>query len=253
MGLLAVFVPWQAISVPAAPNCDAGDPSIDAEEASFVEAMNRHRTDRGLQPLVVSPALNRVGAWMARDMAQRGAVAHSDSLGRDPFRRMADCGFPFAPAAENVGAGTLRDSGRAAFDLFRGSPQHDSIMLDSDFVVVGVAREFLANSTHSWYWAVEFGPSVAAATPTAAPTQPAVAPVVRPAAVVPEGTSAPVPVAPPVEAAQPPQSPAPALAGSERDSDPGPTPSPLPAARPLARPLADISKIIAAVRRLFTR
>ena len=191
---------------------------------------------------------------MARDMAQRGAVGHADSLGRDPFRRMADCGFPFAPAAENIGAGTLRDSGRAAFDLFRGSPQHDSIMLDSDFVVVGVAREFLANSTHSWYWAVEFGPAVVAATPTAVPTSPAVAPVVRPAAVLPQATPVSrMPVAPTAEAAPPPQPPAPALAALEVEPGPGASPISFPAARPLARPLADISKILAAVGRLFSR
>jgi len=104
-GLLMTLAPWQAHSRSAASNCDAAEPSIDAEEASFVDVLNRYRAENGREPVTLDPVLDRVGAWMARDMAHYSRVAHVDSLGRDPLRRMAECGFPFAPAGEDLAAG----------------------------------------------------------------------------------------------------------------------------------------------------
>jgi hypothetical protein len=238
--LLVALAPWQANSVSAASNCDGGDLSIDAEEASFFDVLNRHRADHGLQSLTLSPALNRVAAWMARDMAQHSHVAHADSLGRDPFRRMAECGFPFTPAGEDLAAGTSRDSGRAAFDLLRSSPQHNEIMLDPEFSRVGVAREYLANSTHSWYWAVEFGPADAVPTPTALPVPQNVTPVVNPATA-------------PLEAAPVPASPVPVFASSGSNSALEAPEAGEAATVPPARPLAGVARRLAAAGRQFAR
>ncbi len=136
--------------------CAATATAFDVEEQAFVAALNDYRADRGLAPLIPTITLRRSALWHAGDMAQRDYFAHNDSIGRDPSTRAMDCGYP-TYVAQNIAAGTVRDTGVAALELFLSSPPHVVTLSDPNARYIGVARAFSAASKYSWYWVSDFG------------------------------------------------------------------------------------------------
>jgi hypothetical protein len=130
---------------------------------------------------------------MATDLSTRGTFSHTDSLGRPFYVRTRDCGYS-APGGENIGAGTVRDTGAAAFDQFHNSPVHDSIMLAPEFRQIGVAR--VQGGAYGWYWAEEFGLGEAAEQGPAPAPPPPPAATAAPAASRPLAAAAPAPASP---------------------------------------------------------
>lgn len=129
---------------------------LDSEEQAFVELINGYRANNGVPALNLSPTLNSAARWMSEDMAANDHFDHTDSLGRDLFQRMAEFGYNYGTwKGENLGAGSA--SAPHIFELWRGSPAHNSNMLNRDFVVIGVARAYDPDSTHGWYWTTDFG------------------------------------------------------------------------------------------------
>lgn len=167
------------------------DFSLDSEESGLIALVNGYRARQGLVALTVAPALNRTAAWMVTDLSTRGTFSHTDSLGRPFYVRTKDCGYA-NPGGENIGAGTVRDTGAAAFDQFHNSPAHDSMMLAPEFREIGVAR--LHGGPYGWYWAVEFGLGGAAEqAPAPAPAPAATVAPAAPAALAPVVAAAPAP------------------------------------------------------------
>src|SRR5690606_22419081 len=98
----------------AAGTCDTGSAALDAAELAMVQLHNDTRAKQGLPALKVSPGLSRTAAWKAADSSGAGPTfGHTDSLGRGPSQRAADCGFP-GEAAENIAFGYA--SAAATFD-----------------------------------------------------------------------------------------------------------------------------------------
>ncbi len=207
-------------------NCNVADYSLDSEEQAFLGLINQYRQQNGLGGLAISTNLNRAAAWMVQDMATNNYFSHTDSLGRSPFQRALDCGYPQG-AGENLAAGSGWSTAQAAFDAWRASPGHNSNMLGSYYQQIGIARVFSASSAYGWYWATEFGttndgsggappppppatntPPLATSTPTSVPTQaqqpPASTPTQQPAA-APTNT----PPAAPTQSQQPSATPTP--------------------------------------------
>jgi len=114
-------------------------------------------------------------------MASKNYFSHTDSLGRDPFTRMAAFGYPYGPAGENIAAGradaqTMLNLWQTACDPDASGQctyQHRNNMLNPSFVVIGIGRAFNIASTYLWYWTTDFGgfldPTIPI-TPTAPPT-----------------------------------------------------------------------------------
>jgi hypothetical protein len=50
-------------------------------------------------------SLENSSQWMSNDTASKNHFSHTDSLGRDPFQRMAAFGCTYTPAGENLAAG----------------------------------------------------------------------------------------------------------------------------------------------------
>ena len=107
-------------------------------------------------------------------MATKGYFSHTDSLGRNPWTRLGDCGNP-TYGGENLAAGTERASASAAFELLRNSPGHNAIMLSPEFRLIGIARQVAAGSPYGWYWATDFGDGDAAVEAEAPPPAPVAA------------------------------------------------------------------------------
>src|SRR5436190_13860193 len=80
--------------------------TLDSEELAFVQIINNYRQQNGLAPLQVSLAMTNAAKWMSTDMGTIRYFDHIDSLGRDPYVRMAAFGYPYQVAkGENIAAG----------------------------------------------------------------------------------------------------------------------------------------------------
>jgi len=154
--LLAVLIlPWTGTRAIA---------PLDAEEQAFVGLINQYRAANGLAPLSVDPHLQDAARWMSNDMAGKDYLSHYDSLGRDPFQRMAAFGYTYdVIKGENLAAGV--GTAQAAFDLWLSSPDHKAMMLHPDFRGIGIARAYSAAGSYGWYWTMDLGGYVAATTP----------------------------------------------------------------------------------------
>jgi uncharacterized protein YkwD len=140
-------------------NCNVEDMTFDAQEQQFLKLINQYRAQNGKSALTVSTNLNRAATWMARDLAVNRYFSHTDSLGRSPTVRSADCGAqPYT--GENLAAGTVKDTAAEAFEMWKKSAGHNKNMLHTDYKQIGIARYYDSKSTYGWYWATEFSTSV---------------------------------------------------------------------------------------------
>lgn len=147
------WAPKEALS----PGLDAGGTDfLDAQEAEVLDLINQYRARYGLAALRVSPQLTGSSRWMSLDMARNGYFGHVDSLGRNPFTRMAAFryGYPTSQG-ENIAAGNA--DARNTFIQWRDSPEHNANMLNSSYCVIGVGRISLDGSVYHWYWTTDFG------------------------------------------------------------------------------------------------
>jgi uncharacterized protein YkwD len=93
---------------------------------------------------------------MSEDMATKGYFDHTDSLGRDPFTRMAQFGYTFGTyMGENIAAGNA--TAQDTFTQWKNSPGHNQNMLDPQYLVIGIGRYSVKGSPYGWYWTTDFG------------------------------------------------------------------------------------------------
>jgi uncharacterized protein YkwD len=128
---------------------------LDSEEQAFIQTINNYRRANGLGDLTFQANIERAANWMSQDMAEKNYFSHTDSQGRDPFKRMADFDYKGGWMGENIAAG--KSSGVDTFTQFKNSPGHNANMLKPQFTRIGVARHHLPGSTYGWYWTVDFG------------------------------------------------------------------------------------------------
>lgn len=232
LSILAGLVLALALLVIAAapPGPASASPDLDSEEQAFLALINDYRTANGLEPLTLNDKLIATARWMAQDMAANDYFSHTDSLGRDPFQRMADFGYTYNTwKGENLAAGIA--TAQEAFELWKNSSAHNAVMLNPYFRVIGIARAYGEGTTYGWYWATEFGgqgdpPPPPEPTPTPPPPPPTPTPTPKP-----KPTATPTPVA--VPTATPTSTPTP-----EPTATPTPTPTPTPSPTPTPEPTA---------------
>jgi len=167
-------------------NCDAPT-AASPGELKLLDLINARRAQDGIAALHRSENLARSAKWKSIDqVAHFPPLDHYDSLGRDPFKRMAQCGYAGGGAMGEVIALTApcSDSSCAAeaadaLDLLMSDQPHRDIILGKSFRAAGVGLS-------EGIWTVDFAsvddsgsPSVAGsptatatATPTRTPTPP---------------------------------------------------------------------------------
>ena len=134
----------------------ASQSQLSTEGQALMTLINAHRQENGVPTLSISPSLTDAALWMSQDMAANDYVGHTDSSEQSLSERMADFGYDYNTwKGENLAAGT--GSPQRTFELWRDSPRHNDNMLNSDFMVIGLARAYNPDSTHGWYWAADFG------------------------------------------------------------------------------------------------
>lgn len=128
----------------------------DRETRRFLILLNRYRQKKGLGPLRMDKKLQRAAQWMSEDMAANNHLSHNDSKGRDPFKRLADFGYPYNTVkAENVAAG--QQTAAEVLQSWQSSRTHNRNMLDPHFAVIGIGFFYNKKSKYGWYWATSFG------------------------------------------------------------------------------------------------
>jgi uncharacterized protein YkwD len=140
-------------------------PTLDSEQWAFFNLINNYRAQNGVPPLQVSVDLQNSSQWMANDMATKNYFSHTDSLGRDPFTRMAAFGYQLIASGENIAAGSSDAQGALNQWINACDPDssgsctyaHRVNMLNSRYVVLGIGRAYNASSTYKWYWCTDFG------------------------------------------------------------------------------------------------
>ncbi len=133
---------------------------------NFLVILNNYRTQNGLSILSRNSLLDASAEWMARDMAQNGYFSHSDSLGRDPNKRIKDFGYTFSTTrGENILAATT-DAQKAFNDWYSACDPdpnsnctyaHRKNMLDPNFKAIGISIAYNPNSQYKYYWVTTFG------------------------------------------------------------------------------------------------
>jgi len=220
----AVLLALTVIAPPAPANTAR---AASSEEEALLQLINEYRQANGLTTLAMSPTLYNAASWMSNDMASNDYFSHIDSLGRDPFQRMAAFGYNHNTwRGENLASGAT--SPQQALELWKASPSHNEVLLNPNFRVAGLAVAYSSTATYCCYWTADFGgyddmlppppPPPANTEPAAPPPPPATAPVSQP----PQGEAN--PPAPPPEPT--PQSTPEATPASTLQPEPEPTPEP---------------------------
>jgi len=98
-------------------------------------------------------------------MATRNYFSHTDSLGRDPFTRMAAFGYSYYPEGENIAAGN--SDAQSTFSQLQNACDPDASgnctyahrqnMLNASYAAIGIGRVYSAGSSYGWYWTTDFG------------------------------------------------------------------------------------------------
>jgi uncharacterized protein YkwD len=106
-----------------------------ADEEGMLELVNKERTSRGLDGLVMDEALRQLARSHADDMFRRGYFAHDTPEGKDPFDRMRDAGIVYGLAGENL---ALAPTLEIAHEGLMNSPGHRANILNPGFGKVGI-------------------------------------------------------------------------------------------------------------------
>lgn len=107
----------------------------DATEQQMLKLVNKERTSRGLEALVIDPQITAVARLHSRDMFARGYFSHVTPEGVDPFERMKAGGVKFIAAGENL---ALAPTLSLAHSGLMNSPGHRANILEPSFHRVGI-------------------------------------------------------------------------------------------------------------------
>ncbi|RXF68465.1 CAP domain-containing protein [Hansschlegelia zhihuaiae] len=155
LGVLAILVlAGCSTSVPTGPSTPGiyqsqTAPGATLDKQAAASMISELRRGKGLGPVALDPALNRMAEEQAAVMAKSGELSHSGSAGTFK-QRIARSGYRNGGMWENVGAGhdTLAD----AFTGWRSSQSHLKNMLMPTASRMGIAAVRAPHSRYEVFW-----------------------------------------------------------------------------------------------------
>lgn len=130
--------------------------AYDIQEAELLGLINDYRAGHGLSTLRFSAALSAAAENHSRDMAVNGYFSHTGLDGSTPWDRIKAQGYAHNTAlGENLAAGFSSPS--QTLQGWIDSPGHNAILLEPDYVVVGMGYVYEAGSKFKFYWTADFG------------------------------------------------------------------------------------------------
>ncbi len=154
--------------------------AMDASELQLLQIINDYRAQNGLTALQPSAQLALQAAWKSNDLGAYAYWSHDDLRNgvvvRTMLNRFVECGYAgWTRAGENLAAGYT--DAASVFAAWKGSPAHNSAMLNTAYRYAGVGRTSVPGSPYGTYWTMDFGDapggSAAPVSSPATPTPPA--------------------------------------------------------------------------------
>lgn len=142
----AATLPGESIANPAtAP--------VEVSPQAAARLLSEMRAAEGLGAVVVSPRLNAIAEDYADVLAAAGRVEHD--IGGSLGGRLADGGYVWVVAAENLGGGYR--SLDEAFDRWYESRSHRANLLAPGVTEIGIATSFNIASPYRTFWVLLLG------------------------------------------------------------------------------------------------
>ncbi len=117
---------------------------------------NQARQNASLGELHLSYELGQSAQTYAEDLATQNFFSHTGKDGSTLTSRLADSGYRFIAAGENLAAG--QQSANSVFQGWMNSPGHRANILQSEFTEVGFGLfDATGNSDYGRYWVQNFG------------------------------------------------------------------------------------------------
>ncbi len=121
----------------------------------MLTSVNEQRAQASAGALSACPRLDLEAQAYAETMAATSHFDHTGPDGRSPFDRMADAGYDYSYAAENIAAG--QDSVKEVMAGWIDSPGHYSNIVNPHLTDVGFGYARRAGSEYGTYWVQAFG------------------------------------------------------------------------------------------------
>lgn len=109
--------------------------SVQASPAELLASTNQDRLAAGDRPLSIDSRLNAAAQAKAQDMATHNYWAHTSPSGEQPWQFIAQSGYQFSSAGENLAYGF--GSGSAIVAAWMNSAEHRMNMLNAAYGNVG--------------------------------------------------------------------------------------------------------------------
>lgn len=109
--------------------------------------INNERTAKKLQPLRDSTILNKSAADKLTDMIENDYWAHTSPTGKNPWNFIADQGYDFVAAGENLAKGYYTNE-QAVIDDWMNSPTHRDVILNPKFCDIGISVQKVRTFMH---------------------------------------------------------------------------------------------------------
>jgi uncharacterized protein YkwD len=156
VGLAALLASCAERPDAPAPMADGGfyrsmaQPGAAVDAAQARDMISLYRRNKGLAPLALDPALQRVAETQAEAMARANRLSHETQ--GELAARLSAAGVKTSASAENISAGyhTLPE----AFSGWRQSRPHDSNMLDPRMKRMGIATAYAPGAKYKVFWAL---------------------------------------------------------------------------------------------------
>ena len=132
-------------------------PPLDAEEQACLALVNQFRADNHQPPIKVSVKLTNAAKWLSQDNADNKPddPDHTDSLGRDAGKRLADFGYAADIIKENIVVGA--QSAALAMQVWTASGFHIRNLVNAQVKVIGVSRVCKKGAKLGCHWTVILG------------------------------------------------------------------------------------------------
>jgi len=124
----------------------------DSYAAKVLELTNQERASAGCKALTMNATLSKAAQGHSEDMAENDYFDHTGQDGRSPFDRMADAGYEFSAAAENIAMG--QQTPAAVMDAWMNSEGHRENILNCTYTEMGLGYAVGGGSP---YWTQTFG------------------------------------------------------------------------------------------------
>jgi uncharacterized protein YkwD len=152
-GTYRVYIP---MTISGSSQHSGGGPAQSAEALEVLRLTNEYRARHGCEPFTLSPELAAAAQAHTLDMTRMGrTISHTGTNGSTLGTRLAQVGYNFQTAAENIAAGYT--SPAEVVEAWYTSDGHRENMINCEMREIGIGHVYDTTSSFDYYWTQDFG------------------------------------------------------------------------------------------------